>query len=105
MATGTLHGVTAAELASMDQQQAEARCGPMDLLGMLVLSNHLRPSSRPTIAALQDRCAKLYDSNDNNGTRNHNSDLDRDHHSHTHNCSCEHKYNHDYDQDPDSAVE
>ena len=55
LAVGTLHGVSAAQLAGMDQQQAEARCGTMDLLGMLVLSNELRDNSRTTIAALQDR--------------------------------------------------
>ena len=65
LAAGTLHGTTVAELAGMDQQQAEARCGPMDLLGMLVLSNQLREDSRAAIAALQDRFARLCSSNDN----------------------------------------
>lgn len=60
LAVGTLSNVSAAELAGMDQQQAEACCGPLDLLGLQVLSNHLRPSSRQTVTNLKDRCAAQY---------------------------------------------
>lgn len=91
MAAGMLHGVTAAELASLDQQQAEARCGPMDLLGMLVLSNHLRPSSRPTIAALQDRCARACDSDDNDNDYHHVQHHNRHTRDHIHKHNHKHK--------------
>jgi len=57
VAGGTLSHVSPAELAGMDQQQAEARCGPLDLLGLQVLSNRLRPSSQETITHLRDRSA------------------------------------------------
>ena len=55
LAVGTLKNTSAAEAAVLDQQQAEARCGPLKLLGLLVLSNHLRPTSQQTITNLQDR--------------------------------------------------
>ena len=57
LAVGVLEGVTAAQLASLDQQQAEALCGPLHFLGLQLLSNHLRATSRETILNLQDRCA------------------------------------------------
>jgi len=57
VAGGILSHVSPAELAGMDQQQAEARCGPLDLLGLQVLSNCLRPSSQQTITHLRDRSA------------------------------------------------
>lgn len=55
LAVGTLKGVSAAELAEMDLQQMEARCGALDLLGLQVLSNNLRPGSKETITNLQDK--------------------------------------------------
>ena len=57
LASGSLGNASPAELAGMDQQQAEACSGALDLLGLQVLSNHLRPSSRPTITNLRDRSA------------------------------------------------
>ncbi len=39
----------------MTQQDAEAMAGRMDMLGLLVLSNHLHPSSKETITSLQDK--------------------------------------------------
>ncbi|DBA77564.1 TPA: hypothetical protein ACH3X1_009370 [Trebouxia sp. C0004] len=57
VACGALSNVSPAELACMDQQQAEARCGPLDLLGLQVLSNRLRPSSQQTVTHLRDRGA------------------------------------------------
>lgn len=57
LAFGVMKGVSAAELAGMDQQQAEARCGPLNLLGLQVLSNHLRPGSRETVTNLRDKSA------------------------------------------------
>lgn len=59
LAVGTLQGVTAAELADMDLQQLEARCQPLDLLALQVLSNRLRPGSRDTITKLQEKYAVL----------------------------------------------
>lgn len=56
VASGALSNVSPAELAGMDQQQAEARCGPLDLLALQVLSNRLRPSSQQTVTHLRDRC-------------------------------------------------
>ena len=55
VAGGVLSNVSPDELAGMDQQQAEARCGPLNLLGLEVLSNCLRPSSQQTVTNLQDR--------------------------------------------------
>ena len=57
VAGGVLSNVSPAELAGMDQQQAEARCGPLELLGLQILSNCLRPSSRQTVTNLRDRSA------------------------------------------------
>ena len=55
LAVGSLRGTEPGEVEGLGQQQAEARCGPMDLLGLLVLSNELRPRSRDTITNLQDQ--------------------------------------------------
>ena len=57
VAGAVLSDVSPAELAGMDQEQAEARCGPLNLLGLQVLSNRLRPSSRQTVTNLRDRSA------------------------------------------------
>ena len=55
VAGGVLSNVSPDELAGMDQQQAETRCGPLNLLGLEVLSNCLRPSSQQTVTNLRDR--------------------------------------------------
>ena len=57
LAVGTLRHASPSELASMDQQQAERHCDHMDLLGLVVLSNHLHPASQNTITELQERYA------------------------------------------------
>ena len=49
-----MHNVGHANFSAMTQQQAETRAGPLDLLGLIVLSNHLRPDTKETIAHLQD---------------------------------------------------
>ena len=41
------------DFAGMTQQQVEAKAGPLDLLGLLVLSNHLRPDSKHSISVLR----------------------------------------------------
>ena len=56
LAVGTLRHASLSDLASMDQQQAERCCSHMDLLGLVVLSNHLHPASQKTITELQERC-------------------------------------------------
>lgn len=53
LAVGTVRHVNHAEVAEMTQPDAEALAGPMELLGVLVLSNHLHPSSKDTILQLQ----------------------------------------------------
>ena len=55
LAVGALKGVSAPQLAGMDQQDAEALAAPMDLLGLLVLSNRLHRGSRATVTSLQDK--------------------------------------------------
>ncbi|DBA77185.1 TPA: hypothetical protein ACH3X1_009759 [Trebouxia sp. C0004] len=55
LAGGVVHGVGKLNLAVMSQQQLEARAGSLDLLGLFVLSNHLRHDSRACITHLQDR--------------------------------------------------
>ena len=52
-----LNGVTAMNLATTTQQQMESRIGALDVLGLCVLSNHLRHDSKDTIQHLQDRYA------------------------------------------------
>ena len=41
------------EFAAMTQQQVEGKAGPLDLLGLVVLSNHLRPDSKDSMSTLQ----------------------------------------------------
>ncbi|DBA96365.1 TPA: hypothetical protein ACH3X3_002538 [Trebouxia sp. C0006] len=57
LAGGVVQGVGKLNLAAMSQQQLEARAGSLDLLGLFVLSNHLRHDSRECITHLQDRGA------------------------------------------------
>ena len=52
-----LNGVTAMNLATTTQQQMESRIGSLDVLGLCVLSNHLRHDSKDTIQHLQERYA------------------------------------------------
>ena len=55
LACGILYGAAKLNLASMPLQALERRCGHLDLLGLVVMTNHLRPDSKETIAHLQDR--------------------------------------------------
>lgn len=43
-----------ANFGAMTLQQVESRAGPLDLLGLFVLSNHLRPDTKEAIAHLQN---------------------------------------------------
>ena len=55
IAWGPLHDVAKLDLASMPLQALERRAGHMDLLGLVVMTNHLRADSKDTISHLQDR--------------------------------------------------
>ena len=52
---GILNGVSAMSWATTTQQQMESRVGSLDVLGLCVLSNHLRHDSKETIQRLQER--------------------------------------------------
>ena len=55
LAGGVLKGVRGLHLAAMSQQQVEARAGCLDMLGLFVMSNHLRRDSKDSIEHLQDK--------------------------------------------------
>ena len=55
IASGSLLDVAKLDLASMPLQALERRAGHMDLLGLVVMTNHLRADSKDTISHLQDR--------------------------------------------------
>lgn len=53
LAKGVLKGRDRRSLCLMSQEQLEKQVHRFELLGLLVLSNHLRPDSKPTIIELQ----------------------------------------------------
>ena len=55
IAAGVVHGVNKLDLSSMSLQQLEGCC-KLQLLGLTVLTNHLRPESKAVISELHDRC-------------------------------------------------
>ena len=55
IACAPLPHVANLDLASMPLQALERCAGHMDLLGLVVMSNHLRADSKDTISHLQDR--------------------------------------------------
>ncbi len=55
IAAGVVHGVNKLDLSSMSLQQLEGHC-KLQLLGLTVLTNHLRPESKGVISELHDRC-------------------------------------------------
>ena len=55
LAKGWLRGVSQEALTHMTQEQLEQQVGRFELLGLLVLSNHLRSDSRDTITQLQQQ--------------------------------------------------
>ena len=55
VAFGSLRDVAKLDLASMPLQALERHAGHMDLLGLVVMTNHLRTDSKETISHLQDR--------------------------------------------------
>lgn len=54
LAVGILKDVDKLDLASMSQPEIEAHALPLQLLGLIVLSNQIRPESRDTITQLQE---------------------------------------------------
>ena len=54
MAMGTLPKLDEADLPGLSQQQLEMQCSQIELLALVVLTNHVRPDSRDTITQLQD---------------------------------------------------
>jgi len=57
VACGVLHNVANMDLASVSLQALEQCAGHMELLGLVVMTNHVRADSKDTISHLQDRCA------------------------------------------------
>ena len=55
VAYGEVRDVAKSGLAAMSLRELERQAGRLDLLGLVVMSNHLRPDSKDTIAHLQDR--------------------------------------------------
>lgn len=57
VACGVLHNVANLDLASMPLEALEQCAHHMELLGLVVMTNHVRADSKDTISHLQDRCA------------------------------------------------
>ena len=53
MAVGVLHDVHQLDLPRMSLAEIEAHALQLELLGLIVLSNQIRPDSRDTITQLQ----------------------------------------------------
>lgn len=58
IAAGVVHGVGELDLGSMSLQHMEGWCN-LHLLGLVVLTNHLRPESTATVSELQDKCVTM----------------------------------------------
>lgn len=54
MAVGYLPELASLDLQSTSQQQLEKMCTQVELLGLVVMSNHVRPDSRETVTQLQE---------------------------------------------------
>ncbi len=55
LAGGVVHGVEQLHLGSMTLPQLEARTHNIRLLGLIVLTDHLRHDSKETVQHLKDR--------------------------------------------------
>lgn len=53
LAVGILPNLAALDLPRMSQQQLEKHCSQIDLLALVVLTKHVRPDSKDTVAQLQ----------------------------------------------------
>ena len=54
MAVGIIPNVGSLDLHNMTQQQIEAEAVDMELLALVILTNPVRPDSKPTITQLQE---------------------------------------------------
>ena len=54
MAVGTLPKPDEADLSKLSMQQLEMQCSRIELLALVVLTNHVRPDSKDTITQLQE---------------------------------------------------
>lgn len=61
MAVGTIPKLNGADLPQLSQQQLEMQCSQIELLALVVLTNHVRPDSRETVTELQDRYMTCHD--------------------------------------------
>jgi len=57
LACGVLHNVANLDLASMPLEALEQCAHHMELLGLVVMTNHVRADTKETISHLQDRYA------------------------------------------------
>ncbi len=55
LAVGVLPHVHKLDLSLMSQQEIESHAHKLELLSVIVLTNHVRPDSKATITQLQDR--------------------------------------------------
>lgn len=55
LAKGVVTGMDRKVLSLMSQEEVEKHVNQFELLGLLVLSNHLRPDSQDTITQLQQQ--------------------------------------------------
>ena len=54
LAVGTVPDVLSLDVAALSLQQAELNASNFQLLGLIVLTNPIRPDSRSTVTQLQD---------------------------------------------------
>lgn len=47
-------------LSGMSQQQVEDYAGSLDLVGLVIISNHVNPDSKATVKQLQERWKLVY---------------------------------------------
>ena len=55
LAMGVLPDVSNMDLQRMSQQQLEQQAENLQMLGLLLLTNHVRPDSKSTVTELQDK--------------------------------------------------
>ena len=55
LAVGVLPKVANLDLQQMSQQQLERRAEKLEMLGLIVLTNHIKPDSKNTVTELQDK--------------------------------------------------
>lgn len=55
IALASIAHVDKLSLSGMSQQQVEERAGNLELVGLVILSNHVNPDSKATVQQLQDR--------------------------------------------------